>query len=298
MRTEHMEEFVVLASELNFTSAAKKLYITQPALSRHITALERELGASLIDRSTHDITLTSAGKCAADRFRKIVDDYRNACTDITMLDSRHECEIRIGFLLSSLDEHLYSALEKAAEQSGRCRISPFFKDADELIFRLTHEAIDACLLLDVMFPGRDSMDFIPVASLSKAILVHCSDKLARKDEVALEDIACRTLVFVANEGDNASALLALCEKRGLPRPSTVQCSQKSTQLLTMRKVNGIAVTTLLLHKSLPASMRLIPLAEPELNSTIGWMHRRNDFGSEHRTALEIVTASLREHGAL
>ncbi|MCD8069002.1 MAG: LysR family transcriptional regulator [Lachnospiraceae bacterium] len=62
MTTNQMQEFVVLAEELNFSRAAKKLYITQSVLSRHISELEEEIGFKLFLRSTRSVSLTEAGK--------------------------------------------------------------------------------------------------------------------------------------------------------------------------------------------------------------------------------------------
>ena len=61
MKTEQLEEFVVFAKHLNFSKAAKDLYITQPALSNHIAGLERELGFKLVKRGKQ-IALTPAGR--------------------------------------------------------------------------------------------------------------------------------------------------------------------------------------------------------------------------------------------
>lgn len=53
--------FVEVAKELNYAKAAANLYISQPAVSRHVIALENDLGVTLFSRSRHNVTLTSAG---------------------------------------------------------------------------------------------------------------------------------------------------------------------------------------------------------------------------------------------
>lgn len=58
----HLRAFVAVAEELNFTRAAARLMITQPALSRTIAALERLVGVSLVRRSRRSVVLTPAGK--------------------------------------------------------------------------------------------------------------------------------------------------------------------------------------------------------------------------------------------
>ncbi|MEV6608504.1 alpha/beta hydrolase fold domain-containing protein [Kutzneria sp. NPDC051319] len=59
---KHLRAFVAVATELNFGRAAAGLYVSQPALSRQIQALERLIGCPLLLRSTHRVELTLAGE--------------------------------------------------------------------------------------------------------------------------------------------------------------------------------------------------------------------------------------------
>ncbi|MBE8522515.1 alpha/beta hydrolase fold domain-containing protein [Amycolatopsis sp. H6(2020)] len=59
---KHLRAFVAVAGELNFSRAAARLYVSQPALSRQIQALERLIGCPLLRRSTHRVELTLAGE--------------------------------------------------------------------------------------------------------------------------------------------------------------------------------------------------------------------------------------------
>lgn len=62
MDFNQLEYFVSVAQTLNFTQAAKIHYITQPAISRRITDLEKELGVQLFIRNSHQVVLTGAGE--------------------------------------------------------------------------------------------------------------------------------------------------------------------------------------------------------------------------------------------
>jgi DNA-binding transcriptional LysR family regulator len=56
-----LRTFVALAEELSFTRAAERLFVGQQAVSKSVRQLERELGVELVERTTHDVRLTSAG---------------------------------------------------------------------------------------------------------------------------------------------------------------------------------------------------------------------------------------------
>lgn len=66
--------FLTAAEELNFTQAAKKLYITQQALSRQIDKLEKTYNVRLFNREP-PMSLTAAGKCLYRHIYKLMDDW-------------------------------------------------------------------------------------------------------------------------------------------------------------------------------------------------------------------------------
>ncbi len=62
MNNKQLEYAIELSKSLNFSATAEKLKISQPALSKHISNLEKELGVSLFDRSKSPVELTAAGE--------------------------------------------------------------------------------------------------------------------------------------------------------------------------------------------------------------------------------------------
>jgi monoterpene epsilon-lactone hydrolase len=78
IEVRHLRGFVAVAEELNFSRAATRLYLTQPALSRQIRTLERLVGCDLLRRSTHQVELTLAGEALLDKARALLADLDSA----------------------------------------------------------------------------------------------------------------------------------------------------------------------------------------------------------------------------
>ncbi len=74
----HLRSFVAVADELNFGRAAARLYLSQPALSRQISGLERLVGCELLRRSTHRVELTLAGEALLGRARDLLQSLDEA----------------------------------------------------------------------------------------------------------------------------------------------------------------------------------------------------------------------------
>jgi monoterpene epsilon-lactone hydrolase len=76
----HLRAFVAVAEELNFARAAERLYLSPPAPSRQISALERLVGCQVLRRSTHRVELTLAGEALLDRARAVLREVDAAVT--------------------------------------------------------------------------------------------------------------------------------------------------------------------------------------------------------------------------
>jgi LysR family transcriptional regulator, benzoate and cis,cis-muconate-responsive activator of ben and cat genes len=97
MELRQLKLFVILAEELNFTKAAERGHISQPALTRSIQNLERTLGVKLFDRSKTQVKLTEAG-------RTTLEDARGIILQAERLKQRHK-EPTVSVLRVLYDEY-------------------------------------------------------------------------------------------------------------------------------------------------------------------------------------------------
>jgi len=85
MELRHLRYFVAVAEALNFTKAATRLRLAQPALSRQVSDLEDELGVDLLKRTSHGVLLTAEGKLFLEEARAILKRADESVTKVRAL---------------------------------------------------------------------------------------------------------------------------------------------------------------------------------------------------------------------
>ncbi len=91
-----MRCYVSVAENQSLSRAAREQFITQPAMTAQMNALEKELGVKLLDRGRHTV-LTPAGETVLNRFRSILDAYDQAVYEARQLESESCGTVRFGW---------------------------------------------------------------------------------------------------------------------------------------------------------------------------------------------------------
>ena len=116
MTTERLQEFLVLSQTLNYGKAAKKLYLTQSVLSRHISDLEKEVGVPLLKRDSHHVALTPAGRYFANKAAELDSQYADALSLLSRSDVQAAGEVRIFIAADVLSEQMVACLKQFSAQ--------------------------------------------------------------------------------------------------------------------------------------------------------------------------------------
>jgi DNA-binding transcriptional LysR family regulator len=117
MEFRQLEAFIAVATELHFGRAAEKLGIAQPTLSELVRRLEREMGSSLLARTTRRVTLTGAGSELLERAQAIVDSASEATFAVRRVASEEAGTVRLGVIPAVapvLAPHVAEALRRHA----------------------------------------------------------------------------------------------------------------------------------------------------------------------------------------
>ena len=122
----HLRSFMAVAEELNFGRAAERLYLSQPALSRQIRALEQVVGCKLLHRTTRRVDLTIAGEVLLGRARSILREVDAAVTETRA--AAGELEARVARLWAELSEITVEGFDlqtlRAAYEELHARFDP------------------------------------------------------------------------------------------------------------------------------------------------------------------------------
>jgi DNA-binding transcriptional LysR family regulator len=92
--------FTTVAEELHFTRAAERLYVSQPALSKQIRALERQLGVELFRRDRQGVTLTAAGTALLPHARRVLATWADGAAAVARARAAERSTLVVGMSTS------------------------------------------------------------------------------------------------------------------------------------------------------------------------------------------------------
>src|SRR5262249_7183930 len=102
--TRVLRYVAAVAEEGNLTRAAQRLFVSQPALTKQIKQLEKQLGAQLLTRSRAGMTVTEPGGVCAERLPRLLADWDQLLRDTRSAASRAAFVLRVGFVASAANE--------------------------------------------------------------------------------------------------------------------------------------------------------------------------------------------------
>jgi DNA-binding transcriptional LysR family regulator len=148
--------FTVVAEEGNLTRAAKRLFVSQPALTKQIRQLESQLGVALFVRSRAGMTATEAGHALAERVPAVLDGFDQALREAKSAASRAARVLRVGFLAGAANEATQQILAAFAGRQPAWRVELKAASWREPTAGLASGDADVALLR-LPFPGQDGL---------------------------------------------------------------------------------------------------------------------------------------------
>lgn len=181
--------FVAVAEQLHFGRAAEELYVSQPALSKQIRALERLLRVVLFDRDRRAVRLTAAGTALLPVARALVEQWREGQARVAEAAARTDATLVVG-MSTWLGRGLLPAVRArfaAAAPHARLHLRQVgWNDPTGGLGDTDGTATDAAF---VWLPlPQERYDWITVATEPRLLLLPAAHPLARRDVVAFADL--------------------------------------------------------------------------------------------------------------
>ena len=222
MELRQLKYFVKSAEYLNFSVAAKHLYITQSTLSQQIKQLEYELGFELFLRNSRHISLTEAGEEFLPFARKTIQDAEDGVQRLYDLQHVKTGTLRIG-VTYSLSTVLTEGVICFLKEFPGIKLEIIYKTVDELLELLRERKVDFVLSYKPLCEAPD-IDSMPLFENALALVVSKEHPLAARKDIKLQELVGKPFLLPSKGLQARTMLDRLAEKAGIELHSSLSTS--------------------------------------------------------------------------
>ena len=180
-----LETLLVVAEEKSFTKAASILSLTQPAVSNHISLLEKEIGVKIFFRNKGEVKITPEGEIVVKYAKRIKSLYKRMFDKISELD-RQITKLRVGITHTAESNEIAEILAKFGVSHGNINITIITDSIKNLYEMLENYEIDFAVI-----EGRRQVGELNYLMLDTDYLVCIlsnNNPLSKKSMVSLSDL--------------------------------------------------------------------------------------------------------------
>jgi DNA-binding transcriptional LysR family regulator len=241
--TRLLRYFAAVAAEGNLTRAAERLFVSQPALTKQIKQLERQLGVRLFGRSRAGMTLTAAGRALAEEVPALLAGWDRALRETRAAASRADQVLRVGFLAGAANEATREIVAAFGRRRPGWRVEMRAASWLDPTAGLAHGDVDAALLR-LPFPGQDTLRVEVLFTEARWVALPDGHPLAALEVIAFREL--RDEPFVAAPAETGwwrDWWLAAGEREGHPVRigAVTQSGQPDDWLTAIANGAGVAL---------------------------------------------------------
>ena len=274
----HMYSVVVLAEELNFTRAAHRLRISQPAFSRHITAVEKQYGFQLVTRDRkRGAQLTEAGRMFVEEARSALLHADRAIQLARAAHHGHENVVLIGHPTHANHEWISTLLAIRLPLFPKLKVRLTTLFATELVTSVL--ASELHLALVTAPPSDAKLTTVAFAETRLCVVFSDTHAAAAKEQVTLEDFANDEWILLPRNVNATihDTILEMAARAGIPfrQAHGVINAEQGFYLVSERA--GVAILPMPSISGVPAPGVVVrPLCDPALSFETCLVMRRDD----------------------
>ena len=213
MEFSELRVFLKVAAERSFSRAAMKLHRTQPAVSQSVRRLEESVGERLFDRATKDATLTDAGRLLRDYAERLLRLSEEA--ELAVKDLR---DLRRGRVLIGANEAavhtLLPLMSRFRQRHPDIAIDVRRVPARQIAVEVQQGSLDFGAL--TFHPAEEGLLVVPIGTDELVLLMPPAHELAKRRQIAMEDIAREAVVAHNDPSPARERVLRLFESKHIP----------------------------------------------------------------------------------
>jgi DNA-binding transcriptional LysR family regulator len=147
MEIRQLKAFLAIAEAKTFTAGARRVNVTQAAISMQIRQLEEEVGLQLFTRTPRRVILTEAGEYLLERARKILREHDSALAEIAEVAGAEYGRLRIGTASGTFAMHqLPGIMQRLKEKFPNSELTVASGTSDRLVDRMMHGELDTAFV--------------------------------------------------------------------------------------------------------------------------------------------------------
>jgi DNA-binding transcriptional LysR family regulator len=291
MELRQLRYFVAVATEVNISRAAQKMFLTQPALSRQIKSLEDEIGQCLLERSAHSIRLTPVGEALLSGARDLL--QRADAMLERVRAAGQTVRLRVGYAPSLASGLLSGAVENFAQKHPTARVELFDLSTKEMLSGLENDSLDVALTVGQKRDGH-GLKWTTLVQVSWQLAVNRQHPLARRTHVTAEVAREPLLVFCQRDYPEYWSAITGWLREHQQRPAVAgEYDGVDSLLAAVESGLGVAIVTTSTARLIPKRVRLKPLTAVPNPVCIAAGHRASRATEK---PLAVFVEELR-HGA-
>jgi DNA-binding transcriptional LysR family regulator len=239
-----LQALAALEAAGSFSAAAAALGVSQSAVSQHVAALERQVGAALVDRGARPAQLTPAGHVLAEHARAVVARLDAAERDLLDVLGRQERRLRLGSVPTALASFVPGAVARLRAELPDVALTVVDDHVQGLLPRVRERELDlAVVFTSSSAPDQLSdLEVVPLFDDAYRVLVPTGHRLAKTDRSpSLRDLREESWVGGAGGSTWFRVVRDACRRQGFePRVGVVSDDHVAVQALVAAGL-GVAV---------------------------------------------------------
>lgn len=241
LQFRHIRSFIAVASEGNFARAAKRLHVSQPALSQTVIQFEQDIGFPVFERTTRSVVLTVAGRqvlAQALKLEKAIDAFHG---ELHSIRSALTGTLRVGFMIGTAVQFLPEIVREFEKLRPNAQLQLEEFNFSDPSAGLRDGKVDCGIIRPPV--GVDDIEIVAIAREKCVVCLPSIHRLTGATSVTLADILDEPIIAAPGGGIWRDYWIANDHRQGRPANVSFEVATVESELQAVASGKGISITS-------------------------------------------------------